>query len=144
MSGCDNWARVMSLTGTCLVSLVYQFHVPGLVYFFSISISASFRYPYEAIHVVTDDGYVLLLERIPRFSSILFSCHVVKCLCSRSCFMSYLSLLQTWCEESCLFTAWNIGFINGVVIFSLLFGCTMSRYYPKSTYILIHVCLFLI
>lgn len=24
------------------------------------------RYPYEAIHVITADGYVLLLERIPR------------------------------------------------------------------------------
>ncbi|GFP99976.1 lipase 3 [Phtheirospermum japonicum] len=28
-----------------------------------------FRYPYEAIHVVTTDGYVLLLERIPRRDS---------------------------------------------------------------------------
>lgn len=28
-----------------------------------------FRYPYEAIRVVTSDGYVLLLERIPRLAS---------------------------------------------------------------------------
>lgn len=27
----------------------------------------SFRYPYEAIRVVTADGYVLLMERMPRF-----------------------------------------------------------------------------
>lgn len=32
-----------------------------------------FRYPYEAIHVVTSDGYVILLERIPRYNKFLFS-----------------------------------------------------------------------
>lgn len=29
------------------------------------------RYPYEAIHVITSDGYVLLLERIPRYKFLL-------------------------------------------------------------------------
>jgi hypothetical protein len=37
-------------------------HFSQIAYF-----SACFRYPYEAIHVITSDGYVLLLERIPRY-----------------------------------------------------------------------------
>lgn len=32
------------------------------------------RYPYEAIRVVTADGYVLLLERIPRYVSFILVC----------------------------------------------------------------------
>jgi hypothetical protein len=35
----------------------------SLTEFFSCG---SFRYPFEAIKVVTSDGYVVLLERIPR------------------------------------------------------------------------------
>ena len=31
-------------------------------------LSSYLRYPYEAIRVVTNDGYVLLLERIPRYN----------------------------------------------------------------------------
>ena len=30
-----------------------------------------YRYPYEAIRVVTSDGYVLLLERIPRYNLLV-------------------------------------------------------------------------
>lgn len=42
--------------------------------FLSILISRHYnilRYPYEAIHVITSDGYVILLERIPRYNSFL-------------------------------------------------------------------------
>ena len=27
------------------------------------------RYPYESVRVVTEDGYVLLMERIPRYAT---------------------------------------------------------------------------
>lgn len=38
--------------------------------YLAISYSSMYlRYPYEAIRVVTADGYVLLLERIPRYES---------------------------------------------------------------------------
>lgn len=38
-----------------------------LKYFFFIFLMIFYRYPYEAIRVVTSDGYGLLLERIPRY-----------------------------------------------------------------------------
>lgn len=56
----------------------------SLTEFFSCD---SFRYPFEAIKVVTSDGYVVLLERIPRWKSLTFSCY----------FISWYLWIKTWC-----------------------------------------------
>ena len=45
---------------------IYSFYFEILLVQLMIYPFNSHRYPYEAIHVITANGYVLLLERIPR------------------------------------------------------------------------------
>ena len=40
---------------------------------FNIVVPDLYRYPYEALRVVTEDGYVLHLERIPRYRILKMS-----------------------------------------------------------------------
>lgn len=51
-----------------------------VVSYFSICI----RYPYEAIRVITSDGYVLLVERIPRYDCVFVCvCFFLQSKCQR-------------------------------------------------------------
>jgi hypothetical protein len=63
MSGCHNRAWVKFILQPPL-HLFCLFRL--LIVHFMIYPPTSDRYPYEAIKVITADGYVLLLERIPR------------------------------------------------------------------------------
>lgn len=65
MSGCHNRAWVKLIEYPPL-HIFFLFSLLSMSVHFMIHPSNSDRYPYEAIHVITADGYVLLLERIPR------------------------------------------------------------------------------
>lgn len=59
----------------------------------SAELSVCLRYPYEAIHVITSDGYVLLLERLPRYDGficILYPWSSDNFVLSRWCLMTVL------------------------------------------------------
>lgn len=52
------------------------FNVSKKLHFVIGDISGCHSYPYEALRVITEDGHILLLERIPRYVEETMSCSV--------------------------------------------------------------------
>jgi len=64
------WVASFSFLGCSLwIIASYQFARPRITSstLWSLRFSWRHRYPYEALRVTTEDGYILLLERIPRY-----------------------------------------------------------------------------